>query len=189
MKTFRFAIAATCALLLSHIPAMSHEPKGMVVSPDEGERLVRNWGYSFLMKIDEKNGGAKQFVVGSEKLPPGKSVHVHKHDYAEEILIINSGTGTAILGDERVPVGPGDLVFIPQYAWAGLDNTGTADMDFLWLFPKPGMENYFRATSVPEGQQPRVLSDEELDRIRALHREFVTYRDDELKDYTPAAAE
>ncbi|MEZ2223845.1 cupin domain-containing protein [Rhizobium sp. RCC_161_2] len=167
----------------------AHDQKGMVVSPHEGERLVRNWGYSFLMKIDEKNGGAKQFVVGSEKLPPGKSVHVHKHDYAEEMLIINSGTGTAILGDTREKVGPGDIVFIPQYSWAGLDNTGTEDIDFLWLFPKPGIEKYFRDTSVPEGQEPRVLSDAELDRIRALHSKFVTYRDDVLKDYTKPVAD
>ncbi|MCZ4072135.1 cupin domain-containing protein [Agrobacterium sp. LMR679] len=183
----RISLSA-CFMLALLSPATAHDPKGTVISPDEGERLVRRWGYSFLMKLDEKNGGAKQFVVGSEILPPGKSVHVHKHDYAEELLIINSGRGTAILGDRKEPVGPGDIVFIPQYSWAGLDNTGTENIDFLWLFPKPGIEKYFRDTSVPDGQEPKVLSDEELDRIRALHSEFVTYRDEDLKDYTASSA-
>lgn len=186
---YRAVFFSTCLLFATFTPAVAHDQPGRVISADEGERLVRRWGYSFLIKLDEKNGGAKQFVVGAEKLPPGKSVHVHKHDYAEELLIINSGTGTAVLGDRKEAVGPGDIVFIPQYSWAGLDNTGNEVIDFLWLFPKPGIEGYFRATSVPEGQEPKVLTDEELDRIRALHSEFVIYKDDTLKDYTPTDAD
>jgi quercetin dioxygenase-like cupin family protein len=161
------------------------QQQGLVLGPDDGEKLVRRWGYPFLMKVDENNGGAQQFVVGSEKLPPGKSVHVHMHDYAEEILIITSGNGTATLGDKRAPVGPGTLVFIPRHTWAGLDNTGAESLGFLWLFPSPGIEKYFRATSVPFGQAPPELSKAEMDSIRATYSQYVTYRDDELKDYAP----
>lgn len=184
MITTRILTVVACLAVIGTTPLAAHESKGLVVGPEEGEKLVRKWGYPFLIKIDEKNGGAKQFVVGSEKLPPGKSVHVHKHDYAEEILIINSGHGTAILGDKRIPVGPGSLIFIPQYEWAGLDNTGTVDIDFYWMFPKPGIEKYFRDTSVPAGETPPSLSEAELNRIRALHSEFVTFRDEKLQHYT-----
>jgi len=182
-----FAVRTALFYLLVFVaaaPAVAHETEGLVLAPGDGEKLIRRWGYSFLMKVDEVNGGAKQFVVGAEKLPPGKSIHVHKHDYAEEILIINSGHGTAVLGKTRAAVGPGTLVFIPQHTWAGLDNTGSEDIDLLWMFPKPGIDKYFRATSVPEGQEPPALSKEELDRIRKLHSEYVIYRDDVLKDYT-----
>jgi quercetin dioxygenase-like cupin family protein len=124
-RTLSHLAAVTVAALISALPATAHDSKGLVLGPDEGERLIRRWGYPFLMKVDEINGGAKQFVVGSEKLPPGKSIQVHRHDYAEEILVIMAGKGTAVLGDKKVSIDPGTLVFIPQHTWAGLDNTGT----------------------------------------------------------------
>lgn len=183
-RTLSHLVAVTVAALISALPATAHDSKGLVLGPDEGERLIRRWGYPFLMKVDEINGGAKQFVVGSEKLPPGKSIQVHRHDYAEEILVIMAGKGTAVLGDKKVSIDPGTLVFIPQHTWAGLDNTGTETIDLLWMFPKPGVEKYFRATSVAEGQPIPALSEEEMNQIRAFHSEYVTYRNEKLTGYT-----
>lgn len=161
-----------------------HTSEGLVLSPDQGESLVRRWGYPFLIQIDKLNGGAKQFVVGSEKLLPGKSIHVHRHNNFEEILIIKSGRGTLLLGDKHVGVEPGSLIFIPQKLWHGLENTGTEVIDLLWIFPESGIESYFRETSVPSGQHPLALSEEEMYHIRTSHLESVEYRDDNLENYT-----
>lgn len=157
--------------------------EGLILGPEDGEKLVRHWGHPFLIKIDEVNGGATQFTVGSEKLLPGKLIHKHRHNNFEEILIIQAGSGTLLLGDNHSVVKAGSLVFIPQGVWHGLENTGTEVIDLLWIFPKLGMEQYFRATSVAAGQQPLPLSNDELNRIRASHLENVEYQDVILKSY------
>ena len=164
--------------------ALDDVSQGVVLGPDDGEKLMRRWGHPFLIKIDALNGGAKQFSVGSEKLFPGESIHVHRHDNLEEIIMITAGRGMALLGDKHISIEPGSLIFIPQQTWHGFDNTGTEPIGLLWIFPKLGMEQYFRATSVPAGQESPPLSDEELNQIRAHHREVVEYRDDILTHYT-----
>lgn len=158
--------------------------QGLVLGPSEGEKLIRRWGHPFLIKIDELNGGSKQFAVGSEKLLPDESIHVHRHSDLEEIVIITSGKGKAFLGDKYISIEAGSLVFIPQQVWHGFDNTGTENIELLWLFPKQGMEQYFRATSVPAGEEASSFSHEELSLIRAQHQDKVEYRDNILSHYT-----
>lgn len=159
-------------------------PKKTIISPDDGEKLMRRWGHPFLIKIDELNGGSKQFAVGSEKLLPGDSIHVHRHNDFEEILIITAGKGRVLLGDKYFDVKTESLIFIPQQTWHGLDNIGTENMELLWIFPKLGMEKYFRATSIPVEQQTTPLTDVELNRIRDDYRDLVEYRDSNLTHYT-----
>lgn len=163
---------------------LTNMSQGLVLGPNDGEKLIRRWGHPFLIKIDELNGGSKQFAVGSEKLSPGRSIHVHKHNNFEEILIIIAGKGRVLLGDEYIAIGPGSLIFIPEKVWHAVENTGTETIDLLWIFPKLGMDKYFRATSVTADQQPLPLLEEEMNAIRAQHKENVEYRDHNLKNYT-----
>lgn len=163
---------------------LSKLSQGLVLGPKDGEKLVRRWGHPFLIKIDPLNGGAKDFAVGTEKLSPGKLIHVHRHNHFEELLIIIAGKGMGLLEDKYIPVESGSLIFIPQGAWHGLENTGTEDIDLMWIFPRLGMEEYFRATSVGEGQSPTPLSVDEMNHIRANHMKNVEYRDISLKNYT-----
>lgn len=159
------------------------EAKCLILGDNDGEKLVRRWGYPFLLKIDETRSGARQFIVGAETIPPRKGIHVHKHEYAEELLIINSGSGTATLGDQVAPVGKGTVIFIPRRTWHGLANTGDDDINLLWIFPKPGMDRYFRATSLSDCEKSLPLSREELGRIRRRFGNYVTYKDDNLVNY------
>jgi hypothetical protein len=52
---------------------------GLVLQADEGERMTRRWGLPMTIKIDPVNGGSRQLLVGTEDLPPGQSIPVHKH--------------------------------------------------------------------------------------------------------------
>lgn len=48
------------------------------------------------------------------RIGPGGQVPPHVHADADEILTIHAGTGTFLLGEARIPVGPGSTLFIPK---------------------------------------------------------------------------
>lgn len=60
--------------------------------------MVRRWGLPMTIKVDLSNGGSQQLMVGTEDLPPGKSIPMHKHSHCDELVIVQQGTGTASLG-------------------------------------------------------------------------------------------
>jgi uncharacterized cupin superfamily protein len=68
-------------------------------------------------------------------VPPGKSAFgAHRHHGCDELFFILSGTGEYRIGDERLPVGPGDCLGAPA---AGkkhqIANTGAEDLRYLGL--------------------------------------------------------
>lgn len=59
------------------------------------------------------------------QLPPGTSIGEHAHGLdEEEFYLVLSGTGLLQLGEDRIPVGPGDLIRNPPGGIHGLANTG-----------------------------------------------------------------
>src|SRR5688500_12710788 len=57
-------------------------PMPLVLGVDEGERRVRRFGVSaphFILKIDRRNGGSSDLVMGYEDLPPGGVIPPHRH--------------------------------------------------------------------------------------------------------------
>jgi quercetin dioxygenase-like cupin family protein len=92
----------------------SPQSTGLILQADEGERMVRRWGLPMTIKVDPRNGGSQHLVAGTEDLPPGKVIPVHKHPHADEVVLLLQGTGVATLGAQRRAVTPGALLFIPQ---------------------------------------------------------------------------
>ena len=92
---------------------------GLILQADEGERMMRRWGLPMTIKIDPVNGGSKRLLVGTEDLPPGMSIPVHKHSHCDEVVIVLQGKGTAILGEKRREVSAGAILFIPEEEWVG----------------------------------------------------------------------
>jgi mannose-6-phosphate isomerase-like protein (cupin superfamily) len=45
--------------------------------------------------------------------PPGRGPSLHTHPY-EEIMIVQEGRGTFVLGDEEIEAGAGEIVVIPS---------------------------------------------------------------------------
>ena len=95
--------------------------KPLVLQPTEGEPRMRRPPPSalstlaapFLIKVDERNGGAKDFVIFTEDVPVGQTISPHRHPHSEEILFIHAGTGTAWLDGKEAKVGPGTIIFMP----------------------------------------------------------------------------
>jgi mannose-6-phosphate isomerase-like protein (cupin superfamily) len=157
--------------------ASLHESIPLILSADQGERLVRRTlgGAPLIIKVDRKTAGAPQFVMAYEALPPGTAIPPHRHPGADEIIFVHSGTGVAELGDKSSAVAAGSTIYIPRLTRITLRNTGKEPLVIVALFDQPGFEDLLRETSVPEGQPVVPLTSAELSAIRARHQSHVIY--------------
>jgi quercetin dioxygenase-like cupin family protein len=151
---------------------------GLILQASEGERMMRRWGLPMTIKIDPVNGGSKRLLVGTEDLPPGKSIPVHKHSHCDEVVIVLQGQGTAILGEKRREVSAGAIIFVPEEEWVGLENTGQETIRVVFIFSELGFDKYLRATSVPEGQQVIPFTAKELAEVRRRFKGVITFKDE-----------
>ena len=151
---------------------------GLILAPGEGERLIRRqYGFPLIIKVDPANGGSKQMVVGTEEIPAGKSIPVHKHSHADEFIVLQEGTASVTLGARRQTANAGAMIFIPENEWVGLENVGQGTMKILFVFSAVGFEEYLRATSVPEGQEVKPFSPDELREIRQKYQAHIAFKD------------
>ena len=73
-------------------PADSSRP--LILADGEGERRVHrpppgglsNLAAPFIIKVARRNGGAPEFVLCTEDIPPGQAIPPHHHPDADEIL-------------------------------------------------------------------------------------------------------
>ncbi len=177
------AIAGSClpapGVSTSHAVA-SVPPTPLVLAIDEGERRVRRAQVSglsspFILKVDARNGGSADLVMGYEDLAPGQAIAPHRHQLADEIIFVHQGTGVVEVDARVVPFSPGATIYIPKHVRVTLRNTGAGPVSVAFVFSKPGFEEYLRDTSVPEGQPVTPLSADERRTIRARHRWHTVY--------------
>jgi quercetin dioxygenase-like cupin family protein len=152
-------------------------PTGLIVGADEGERMVRRWGYPMTIKVDPRNGGSTQLVAITEEVPPGKTIPLHRHGGADELVLLLEGSGIAILGNRRQAVSTGGIIFIPRNQWVGFENTGRTRARVFGVFSATGYEDYLRATSVPEGQPVVPMTGEEQAQIRSRFRHHIAFKE------------
>lgn len=156
---------------------------GLILPESEGERRIRRPPPSgvatlrspYVIKVDGKNGGSPDFFMGYEDIAPGDGISPHQHPFADEILFVHRGSGVASVGSREAPVAAGTTIYIPRNNRASLRNTGKDPMTIAFIFPRAGIEEYFRATSVAEGERAEPFTAEEFSRIRAQHQEHITF--------------
>ena len=160
-------------------PAMPiAQPRALVLRVDEGERRVRRFGFSapqFTIKIDSRNGGSSDLVMGYEALPPGASIPPHQHRIADEIIFVHRGSGVVRLGASETAFGPGATIYIPSNTRVTVENTGADSLAIAFIFSKPGFEELLRDISAPDGAPPVPLSAAELTAIRKRHEWHTIY--------------
>jgi oxalate decarboxylase/phosphoglucose isomerase-like protein (cupin superfamily) len=66
------------------------------------------------------------------------------------------------LADKDYNVHAGGIVFAPANTWMSLENTGTEDIQLIFIYSSPGFERYVRCTSTPIGQSASPLSVDQL---------------------------
>ena len=140
----------------------------LVLAIGDGERRVRRLPGAppFIIKVDPQNGGSPDLVMGYESIAPGDGIAPHRHLLADEILFVHRGQGEVLLGDEVTPVQVGATVYIPRNTRIALRATGSDSLGVAFIFSHPGMEKYFRAISVREGESAPPLNADSLRAIR-----------------------
>jgi len=156
---------------------------GLILGESEGEHRVRRPPPSgvttlrspYIIKVDGQNGGSPDFFMGYEDIAPGDGISPHHHPFADEILFVHRGSGVASLGPRQGAVSAGTTIYIPRNTPASLRNTGREKMTIAFIFPRPGLGEYLRATSVAEGETVTPFTGEEFSAIRARHKEHITF--------------
>ena len=159
-------------------------PTPLILEKNEGERrVVRGWpghpnpGETFILKVDQKNGGSSHLVFMTADLAPGGEITTHRHPGADEILFLRTGTARVRLGETVKEVHAGATVFIPANTWISVSNIGSDTISAVGIFSAPGFEDYLRAGSVREGEKNIPLTEAEDAAIGKRHSHDVIYKE------------
>jgi mannose-6-phosphate isomerase-like protein (cupin superfamily) len=147
-------------------------PKPLVLQENDGEHLVRRagptGGWPYVIKLDAAQGNTEDFFVMAEVMAPGQSIPFHKHENAEEILILEEGGATVVVGDQKAVAGPRTIVYIPRNTWISAKNTSDHDIHLIAVFSRLGFDQYMRAISAKPGEPLTPLTQDDLTRLRAM---------------------
>lgn len=117
------------------------EAHSIVVCMDDVPLDDFSGGGDFALRIGPLLG-LRDLGCALQVVPPGKKAFPHhRHHVADEMMVILAGTGEYRWGEDRLPVGPGDLVAAPAAGRAHqLVNTGTVDLRYLTVSTNPGAD-------------------------------------------------
>lgn len=125
--------------------------------------------------VTPESAGSQHLVLGTQTIPPGGKVPKHRHLNQDEVVVLQSGSARMTLAGKDYDVHAGGIVFAPANTWMALENTGTEDIQLIFIYSAPGFERYMRCTSTPVGQTAPPLS---LDQLRACAEDgHVEYQD------------
>ena len=142
------------------------EKTGYLLHANEGEMLLRPTG-KIVIKVDPRTGSTR-LAMGTQQLNAGTGIRVHRHEHEDEVLFVQEGGGTAILGDARKTVEAGTTIYVPQGVWHGVENPGN-EMHLLWVVTPPGLEGFFREIGTPPGAPLKALTPAQLSDIARKH--------------------
>jgi len=114
-----------------------------IIGPEEGmEGFLGSIGVRFL--IDGADAGEHFSLVEHPMSPRALAAPLHRHSREDEYSFVLSGRMGALLGDEVVEAGPGDLVFKPRGQWHTFWNAGDKPCRILEVIAPAGFEHFFR---------------------------------------------
>jgi quercetin dioxygenase-like cupin family protein len=147
--------------------------KPLLLEKSEGELRTRrprpkpSPASQFMLKAGPTINGSEHLVVGTEQIAPGASIPTHKHPTEDEILLIDSGTAHARVGDQERDLHAGGFVFIPANTWVGLKNTSNELLDVTFVFSAPGFDEFMTCMSVPAGDTPTPMTSEDIQKCES----------------------
>jgi mannose-6-phosphate isomerase-like protein (cupin superfamily) len=114
-----------------------------VVGPDDGvEGFLGSIGVRFM--IDGSEAAERFALVEHPMSPRSLAAPLHLHTREDEYSFVLQGRMGALLGDEVVEAGPGDLVFKPRDQWHTFWNAGDEPCRILEIISPAGFERFFR---------------------------------------------
>ncbi len=118
-------------------------PSVKVVSPEDGsEGFLGSIGVRFM--IDGFEASERFSLVEHPMSPRALAAPLHLHTREDEYSFVLEGRMGALLGDDVVEAGPGDLVFKPRNQWHTFWNAGDEPCRILEIISPAGFERFFR---------------------------------------------
>ena len=117
-----------------------------IVSPASGlEGFLGSIGVRFM--IDGDDTQQRFSLVEHPMSPRALAAPLHLHTREDEYSFVLEGRMGALLGDDVLEAGPGDLVFKPRNQWHTFWNAGDEPCRILEIIAPAGFENFFRELS------------------------------------------
>ena len=114
-----------------------------VVGPnDTVAGFLGSIGARFMLNGDESGG--RVALLEHPMSPRALAAPLHKHALEDEYSFILSGRVGALLGDDVLEGGPGDLIFKPRNQWHTFWNAGDEPARILEVISPAGFENFFK---------------------------------------------
>jgi mannose-6-phosphate isomerase-like protein (cupin superfamily) len=113
-----------------------------VVGPRDGKAgFLGSIGVRFMIDGDE---AGERFSLVEHPMPPrALAAPLHRHNREDEYSFVLEGRMGALLGDDVLEAGPGDLVFKPRGQWHTFWNAGDEPAQILEIISPAGFEKYF----------------------------------------------
>ena len=113
-----------------------------IVGPaDGGSVTLQTIGVRFM--IPSTDTGTRFSLVEHPMPPRALAAPLHRHLREDEYSFVLEGRVGALLGDEVVIAGPGDLLFKPRNQWHTFWNAGDEPCRILEIISPGGFEHYF----------------------------------------------
>ena len=117
-----------------------------IVGPNDAkEGFLGSIGVRFM--IDGSEAGERFSLVEHPMSPRALAAPLHLHTREDEYSFVLEGRMGALLGDEVVEAGPGDLVFKPRNQWHTFWNAGDTPTRILEIISPAGFERFFQELS------------------------------------------
>jgi mannose-6-phosphate isomerase-like protein (cupin superfamily) len=113
-----------------------------IVGPKDGKSgFLGSIGVRFM--IDGVDADDRFSLVEHPMSPRALAAPLHRHTREDEYSYVLEGRMGALLGDEVLEAGPGDLVFKPRNQWHTFWNAGDEPCRILEIIAPAGFEDFF----------------------------------------------
>ncbi|MBN1529355.1 MAG: cupin domain-containing protein [Thermoleophilaceae bacterium] len=117
-----------------------------VVGPEDGKAgFLGSIGVRFM--IDGAEAGERFSLVEHPMSARALAAPLHRHTREDEYSFVLEGRMGALLGDEVLEAGPGDLVHKPSGQWHTFWNAGDEPCRILEIISPAGFEHFFEELS------------------------------------------
>ena len=121
-----------------------------IIGPTDGASVtLQTIGVRFMIPGSDSDG---RISLVEHPMPPrALAAPLHRHNREDEYSFVLEGRMGALLGDDVVEAGPGDLVFKPRNQWHTFWNAGDEPCRILEIIAPAGFEDFFRELSAMGG--------------------------------------
>ena len=113
-----------------------------IIGPRDGRSgSLGSIGVRFMIPGADTDGGFS--LVEHPMAPRHLAAPLHRHHREDEYSFVLEGRMGALLGDDVVEAGPGDLVYKPRDQWHTFWNAGDVECRILEIIAPAGFENFF----------------------------------------------